>query len=433
MIKHKNHTAATGLPGRTGKDTDGNLRFERALDKYLGSPLVHALALFGTPPARTSTPLPGDVRRILLIKFYGIGNIVMMLPAVRALRRRFPDAKITFLTLKSNAGILAGTGESDRLVLLDKSNAWTFIGSALRILPDLRSRSFDLVVDFEQFANISAILSALTGAPFRIGFQNPAHRREKLLTMAVPYLDSAHMSRIFLRLAGAAGAEIGSAAPRRISLAPSDIREAVLFEREAEIGPDDVLVVIHPGSSENLVLRRWPVERFAALANRLVDRHGVRVVLSGSSGELPLVERLAGLMGHRAAVGAGRLSLKGLAALCERAELVISSDTAPVHIASAMGTPVVGLYGPNTPFLYGPTGEDDLVFYREIPCSPCLTNTNRKLSRCTSARCMEEITVDEVTAGIETKYFTPGGALKAAFRKSRGPAAALLEGSGRIP
>jgi ADP-heptose:LPS heptosyltransferase len=113
---------------------------------------------------------------------------------------------------------------------------------------------------------------------------------------------------------------------------------------------------------------------------------------------------------------------------------MISSDTAPVHIASAMGAPVVGLYGPNTPFLYGPSGDNNLVFYHQIPCSPCLTNTNRKLSKCSFARCMDGITVGEVAAGIEMKYFGRGGELKAAFKKSREPAAtALLRGGVRSP
>jgi ADP-heptose:LPS heptosyltransferase len=104
---------------------------------------------------------------------------------------------------------------------------------------------------------------------------------------------------------------------------------------------------------------------------------------------------------------AGRLTLRGFAALCEAAPFVVSNDTAAVHIASAMGTRVVGLYGPNTPLLYGPMGDEDLVFYPEPPCSPCLCNITSKLSDCREARCMEATTVDAVFDAIRKKYF-PG-------------------------
>jgi ADP-heptose:LPS heptosyltransferase len=92
------------------------------------------------------------------------------------------------------------------------------------------------------------------------------------------------------------------------------------------------------------------------------------------------------------------------------AAFVVSNDTATVHIASAMGTPVVGLYGPNTPFLYGPLGDNDLVFYSELPCSPCLCNITSKLSDCRKAVCMESITVDAVFDGIRARFFEGGSA-----------------------
>ena len=104
------------------------------------------------------------------------------------------------------------------------------------------------------------------------------------------------------------------------------------------------------------------------------------------------------------------IRIRGFAALCESARFVVSNDTSAVHIASAMGTPVVGLYGPNTPFLYGPLGGNDIVFSSELPCSPCLCNITSKLSDCRHARCMEEIPVESVFEAIRARHFprSPG-------------------------
>ena len=111
-------------------------------------------------------------------------------------------------------------------------------------------------------------------------------------------------------------------------------------------------------------------------------------------------------MKNRSINAVNRLNLKELAVLIEQCRFFISNDTAPVHIASAMKTPVVAFYGPNTPYLYGPRGKNDLVFYKDLFCSPCITNYNAKIHKCDHSTCMKTITVEEVLEGIEKKYFT---------------------------
>jgi ADP-heptose:LPS heptosyltransferase len=397
---------------------DVDLRFVRAIDRWAGSLLLHALSPWLRSDGRRPPPDPAAVKRILLIKFYGIGNIVMILPSIEALRKRFPGASIDFLSLQKNAGILEGTG-LDELLLLDSASAAAFLGSTLRLLPRLRRRGYDLIVDFEQFARVSAILAALAGAPARIGFSNPAQVRDFLYTTRVLYLDYAHMTSIFLRLARAAGADDEVRIPVPIPLDEKHRLEASAVEREAGVGPDDTAVILHPGTSEPLSIRRWPVERFALLADRLEERQGVKVIVSGGAEEVDLAASLIRAMRRPAFNAAGRLSVKGFAALAERSELVVTNDTAPVHVASAMGTPVVGIFGPNTPFLYGPLGRDDLVFYRNLHCSPCLLNLNAKLSDCSEPRCIDLITAVEVAEAVERTYFRPEGGLRPAFKKTR--------------
>lgn len=394
------------FPGR-----DTGLAIERMLDRYLGPPLLSLLSLFA-PRARSADP-PRAPRRILLVKLHGVGNIVLLLPVIRQLKRRFPAAEIDFLSFRSNAGILEGTEEIARCHFLDRGSLPGLAASALRTFPGLRRRAYDMVVDFDQFAHFSSIAALLTGAPSRIGFRNPTLRRHLAYTTPLVYIDAAHVSRTFGRLAEVAGAPRVPGLSRRIALKAGHRREAADLLAASGIPPDAGVVVLHPGSSGNMTLRRWPADRFAELGDRIEEELGCRVVISGGGQETPLAESVRRTMRQPAVSSAGKLSVRGFAALCERALLVVSNDTSAVHVASAMGTPVVGLYGPNTPALYGPLGENDLVFSTDLPCSPCLSNLTSKVSHCRRALCMERITVDAVFDGIRERYFGSRGPVRA--------------------
>jgi len=141
---------------------------------------------------------------------------------------------------------------------------------------------------------------------------------------------------------------------------------------------------------------------FAALADRLVRRERATVVFSGVRSEAPLTAEVIGRMEDpsRAIDAAGKLSVLGLAALIERCALVVTNDTAPVHVASSLAVPVFAFYGPNTPRLYGPLSRGSHAFFRALPCSPCLTNMNYKTSHCRMPVCIRDIGVDEVAERV---------------------------------
>jgi heptosyltransferase III len=381
------------------------LALERRIDRTLGPPLVAALALFA--PREEPGEGASEPKRILLVKLHGIGNVVLLLPALRQLRRRYPGAGIDFLSFRSNAELLDGVEELSGRHLIERGAPWRLLLSTIKTVAALRRRRYDLVVDFDQFAHFSSVLALLSGAPRRIGFRNPTLHRHLAYTTPVVYLDMAHISRTFCRLAEAAGAVHDPATPRALALSPAHEEEARAFLAAEGIAPGERVVVLHPGTSENLTLRRWPAPRFAALADRLAAECGARIVISGGPEERGLAEEVKGGMAAPAVNAAGSLSFAGFAALCRIARLVVANDTAAVHVASAMGAPVAGLYGPNTPFLYGPLGKDDLVFYRQLPCSPCLSNLTSKLSHCRRARCMEALTVDELFTAIRRSHFPP--------------------------
>ncbi len=232
--------------------------------------------------------------------------------------------------------------------------------------------------------------------------KTPGQARDGLYTAKVPYDDRRHMSRTFLAVARVLGlAE--EYAPESPLLSERDHSEAKDLMKAIDalpgVGPR---LVFHVGSGKNFRGRRWPVESWAELARRLIDGHGVRILFTGVEDERDLVDACRSSVGRPTADGVGRCGLTGLAALLGRVDALFSNDTAPVHLAGAVGCPVFGFYGPNTPRLYGPLGQADTVFYKALPCSPCLTNLNAKESSCRLPTCIESITVDEVVAAFET-------------------------------
>ena len=381
-----------------------NLSFAKWVDRVFGRAACAALAAARLlrEMAAPRQGLVGEPRRILLVKFWGLGNIVMLLPVFRALRRRYPGARIVLLTLARNREILEGVGELDGVLLVDDRGflrvAASYVGALLRA----RREAFDLVVDFEQFARASAVFAFLSGAPHAVGLDTPGQGRGRMFHARVPYDDRRHTTETFLDLARAAGAAAARYEPVPPVLLPADRAAAEEVLREAGAGSSPVFV-LHPGSGDNFLGRRWAPENFARLADHLVERHGGVVVVTGSAAERALVEdvRARARRKDRVAASAGRLAVRGLAALCARAAIVVSNDTAPVHLASALGRPVLGLYGPNTPVLYGPLSPGSVAFYHRTPCSPCLTNFNYKTSFCRMPVCIRSIAVEEVAAAAD--------------------------------
>lgn len=382
-----------------------NIGFVRFVDRYIGILISEFLYIFFLVQRiflRKNID-EKNIHKILQIKFYGIGNIVMLLPTMAAIRGHFPDAEIDMLSLSSNREMLEGNRFIDNSYFLKYgNNLFQLFVSFFKNIWILRRKKYDMILDFEQFAKISSIMAFLIGARIRIGFETPAQRRDLLYTKKVIYLDFKHMVETFARIATAAGVEVNELSPVRINVSRENILKIKRIELENSISKDDIMIGIHAGTSDNFVYRRWPKENFARLADMLIGKYNARIIFTGVEKEL--VEEIIAFMNNKALNLCGQLGIKELCALIERCDFIISNDTAPVHIASAMGTPVVAIFGPNTPFLYGPRGDYDIILYNELYCSPCMTNFNAKTSYCKEPRCISSITVEEVFDRIGEKY-----------------------------
>lgn len=369
----------------------------KALDRLLGGAVLGALR-----PIRAASDLLGGyapgrltVRRIAVVKFWGVGNAALLLPVLHELRSRHPGAHLTAVTMVENGPIL-GPAVDRLLPVRTRPLAAAFVDLA-RAAAALRSPRIDLAIDFEQYVRASQILLRLAGARQVVAFDTPGSARSALADVRVPCRDDRHAADAFLDLARAAGVRRRDYRPGGLEPAPEEAARAERWCLERS-SPPRPLCILHPGSGDNFPGRRWPTRRFGLLARRLHDEAGALVAVTGSEREAGLAREVVEASERAVEDLSGALSLPGLVAILGRAALLVSNDTGPVHLASALGVPVLGLYGPNTPRLYGPLSEGSVAFYDAPPCSPCITNVNYKTSRCRNPVCIDAIPVEDVAA-----------------------------------
>ena len=406
-----------------GASLDMNL--SRWIDTWIGLLLCWILFLWSRAAAglggqpqpsmrRTTPPQPGAPsprpRRILAIKLYGLGNIAMLLPTLGALRRAFPDAEIDFLSLLENRPLLERSGLARRVIGLEIGSLTGLLRSLSGAFLRIRRGKYDLVLDFEQFIKLSTILSYLSGAPERIGFNTDGQRRGWLYTTRVVYNDGEHMSKIFRRLLLPLGID-STPARVEIRIEPhEDERVTALLADGAERDHARPIVALHVGSGPNfyrLALKRWPPESFGQLADALTEHFGATPVFTGKGPEeAALIEAATSGMRQPSINACDRLSIGELLSLLRRSDFVISNDTAVMHLANTVDTPVLAFFGPTDPLHYGPSNSNDIALYKGLYCSPCLTNYNLKVSYCSDPICIRTISVDEVLGEVRQNFFS---------------------------
>ncbi|MBI4536867.1 MAG: lipopolysaccharide heptosyltransferase II [candidate division NC10 bacterium] len=333
-------------------------------------------------------------RRILLVKPSALGDVVHALPVAASLARRYPAVSLDWLVEEESADVVRGhpavaeTIVSRRLrwlrQLRNPSESLTAARQMAAFARRLRGARYDVVLDLQGLLK-SAIYILCTGAPVRVGFAEGREGAPLVLThrlMAPP--QPVHAVERYLALAAAVGAT-EAVREFRIPVAPEDAAAA----EGCLAGLPTPRVVLHPVARWRTKL--WEVARWRELAGRF-SRQGMGVILIGGPGDLPVAEAIAAGMapGPRNLVGA--LGLKPLAALLARVDLMVCVDSGPMHVASAVGTPVVALFGPTDPRRTGPLGPA-VVLRRELPCSPCL---DRRCRIPDAYLCMREIAVEEV-------------------------------------
>lgn len=381
---------------------DISMKHLQGADRLLG-----AFAAVVLQPLRAWRKLfPGrPARRVLLIKFWGMGSLQLLTPAVHAVRTRYPGARLTLLTLHRNREFARGLEVFDDVLTFRVASAsWFRIGwRILALIGRLRRERFDVVYDFEFFTRFSAVVSMLSGARRTFGFSSPSVWRGGLHTRTVLFNRYWHVARNFRCLVGGENGE-DVVAEDITAFRVRDEHRSELDLRLVELGLDDSgpLAVVNPNAGTLSLERRWPQSSFAELARRLIRERGARVALIGAPGEMEWTNEVEVLIGGpfrgRLANLAGKLSIGALHALLERADAFVGNDSGPMHLAAARGIPTLGLFGPETPIMYRPIGSHAGYLYKPPPCSPCINVHNNKFAVCALSRaeCLIGISPDEV-------------------------------------
>ena len=334
---------------------------------------------------------------IVLVKFFGIGSIVLATPMMRALRRRFPRARLVFLTFEANREILEKLSFIDEVITLRHDSFRHLLTDVLAARRRLKALDVDAAIAFEFFVKFSTILAYLSGAPRRFGFMLGDGWRDSLLTDRVFLNVYRHVSEIFASLVRPLGVEVAdwSIEPLR---ARGESADAVRARLADAVGKR--LVCVNVNAGELSAERRWPLARFGELLDRLLAAFPTcAFALIGTCDEreymAPLLARFE--REPRVLDFAGKLSLDELIALLTAADLLVTNDSGPLHLAEATGLATVSLFGPETPVLYGPRGPGHTVIWKQVECSPCLNAYMGKMRVCQGEnRCMTDISVDEV-------------------------------------
>jgi heptosyltransferase I len=330
------------------------------------------------------TPRPTfDVppRRILIIKPSAIGDVVHALPILNLLRRRWPKAHISWLITPGCAGLLEGHPQIDELIPFDRKmfgRTWKSLTAARKLLTfglALRGKHFDLVIDLQGLFR-SGLLTIQTGADIRVGSTSAREFGWMFCTHLAP-LDTwnKHAVERYLSVADFMG--LGQSPVEFIF--PTDDRDRQ-FIAELLPGHEPFAVLLPTTHWET---KKWPLEYFAALVKPLRERFGLRTVIAGDPATAALAFPDAINLG-------GKTTLRQLTALLERAALVIANDTGPMHIAAALGRPLVTMYGPTSPIQTGPYQRMESVVQLDIPCSPCFSRS------CSHLSCMKWLTIEPV-------------------------------------
>ena len=352
---------------------------------------------------------PEGVRGILIMLFRQIGDVLLATPTIRAFKEAFPAASVSVAVFRESAPILEGNPFIDRIIAVDPK--WRALPAMERlrrerdVLKEIRSAKADLSVNLTT-GDRGLFLSLYSGARDRVGLL-PTQRRAPLMRMIYnhPYRTPnphTHMVERHLEAIRSLGYEPLKKRPEVFFSKEEDDRVVSLLieqgwsERRRDEGRP--LIQIHPVS--RWIFKCWQDDAMAAVIDHLIGERGADVVLTGgpASFEREKCDRILSLARHRPMTLVGKTGLRELAALSRRADLFFGVDSAPMHMAAAMETPVIALFGPSVAELWRPWGTGHTTITQDFPCVPCSRDGCGGSKR---SRCLEEMTPKEVIREID--------------------------------
>ncbi len=331
-------------------------------------------------------------RKFLVVRTDRIGDVVLSLPVLEAIKRRYPDSQVTAMVSSYTRDLLAHNPWVDEIIADDQGGLKGF----LNLVALLRTQRFDVAVLLRPTLRL-AFLLFLSGIKVRIG---TGYRAYQFLFNYKIYQHrrtiEKHELEYNLDMLTPLGVSSEGLVPR-IFLSSEEERYSGKTLEDLDITGDDIKIVIHPGSGDSSL--NYPLEKFALLADKLIEGFSARIILTGGKKEMDSSEQLKGSMRNQPIDLTGKTNLRELCALLRGADLLISNSTGPMHVAAALGTPVVALFSPlfvASPARWGPYGEG-----HDVVVPPVRTCYRCEPQKCSDFNCMEMIQPDEIVSRVK--------------------------------
>lgn len=398
-----------------------NIDLIRAIDKWIGIPacffltIAHNIFYRSKFSRANESEQPRRPKRILFIELSEMGSAILAYPAMKYMLNRYPDSELYFLIFEQNrfSVDILNIIPRDHVFTIRMDSPFDFFFSTLKALSSVRRAGIDTVIDLELFSRFSSLLSGLSGARVRVGYgryHEEGLYRGSFMTHRVLYNCHQHISKNFLALVKSIERKgeypfLKAVIPEHELIVPkyqSDEGEVkALRERLSAINPAvseaKHLILFNPNAGDFLRVRAWPVEYYAALARKIIRRFNAVIIIIGLEGARREARKILDYVGSRHCIDfTNQTTSKELICLMDLADVLVTADGGPAHFAALTSIKNIVLFGPETPTLYAPLGQNTICLLSGLACSPCLSAYNHRKTSCTDPRCMKAITVDKV-------------------------------------
>ncbi|MFN0118612.1 MAG: glycosyltransferase family 9 protein [Elusimicrobiota bacterium] len=362
---------------------------KRTLDFLIGSPLIFLFSFFKKSPIKKN-----NFKKILIIKLAAVGDAILLAPAIKTLKEKFPEAEIDWLISPSNSQIVKAITPVHHVIVVKVNH----LLNILKTIFDLRSKGYDLVIDFEQWSRGSVLMAYFSGIPERIGFNTQGQHRSGLFTDSIPKRFDQHEIENFMDL-------VRIKAPHALTpslelhedLFSKNLLEEVVLDLKSN-KKNKLNILIHPGCGFDGTPREWPLENYAVFINWVHKNKSAQFFLTSGPEEIIKVKKLMKLIQYKAVDLGGKLGWLQMLSLVKKMDLVISGNTGVMHLAAALQIPQIALHGPTNPVIWGPKNSRSKTLVSSCPACPCL-----KLGfeyHALDQSCMKQLSIEDVKASF---------------------------------
>lgn len=369
-----------------------SVKLIKFLDRHLGSLICLFLSIFSRKKTKNNA-----YKKILLIQLWGIGETILCLPAVKALKESNNNASIDILCTDRVKDIFYNNKNLNSIISIKLSPA-----SIIKFIIQ-NYKKYDIAIDMEEYLNISAIMAFFAGRE-RIGYSHGI--RSSLYNETVQYNDRQHVVYTFLGLLNPLGIKKTIKNLEKMDYSNDDKNKIEKLLQEYNISKKDFIVGLGIGAAESVKERMWPEERFAAIADYLIEKYNAKIILFGNKEEEALGENIIKLMKSKSSIFnfAGKTSAREMFYLASLCKLFIGNDAGPMHVAAAQGVKSVGLFGCNLPVRFKPFGKTGYYLYKKESQEACINVHKGEVGACKFGKenaCVKKIQVEDVIGLVD--------------------------------